>query len=34
MKTTFFKISVFVLLFSFMGAGCGKDEEEDLSYLD
>lgn len=34
MKSTFLKISVFVLLFSFMGAGCKKDEEEDLSYLD
>lgn len=34
MKTTFLKISVFILLFSFLGAGCEKDEEEDLSYLD
>ena len=33
MKTTFFKISAFVLLFALMGAGCKKDEE-DLSYLD
>jgi hypothetical protein len=33
MKSTFLKISVFILLFSFIGAGCKKDEE-DLSYLD
>jgi hypothetical protein len=33
MKTTFLKISVFVLLIALMGAGCKKDEE-DLSYLD
>jgi hypothetical protein len=33
MKTFFFKISAFVLLFALMGAGCKKDEE-DLSYLD
>jgi hypothetical protein len=33
MKTTFFNISAFVLLFALMGAGCKKDEE-DLSYLD
>lgn len=34
MKATILKISVFILLFSFMGAGCKKDKEEDLSYLD
>lgn len=34
MKTTFLKISVFILLFSFLGAGCKKEDEEDLSYLD
>ena len=33
MTTTFLKLSLFVLLFVLIGAGCKKDEE-DLSYLD
>jgi len=33
MKTFFFKIGVFILLMTILGAGCKKDKE-DLSYLD
>ena len=34
MKTTFLKISVFVLLFSLMGAGCEKENISQLDQID
>jgi hypothetical protein len=32
MKTTFFKISAFILLLALMGSGCEKEEQDQLNY--
>lgn len=34
MKTMIFKLSAFILLLALMGAGCGKDENNNLRELD